>query len=145
MGDRLLFDWRILPCLRHTIACQCDSLSQCFHQPLASAAAAQQFLTSQSLTVHSTEHSANSIQLPWQRHHSVQHVAQEAPRVITYWLLLALLAHLLRGINSVVPPVQSSMPVVDTFRLDYASVHMPKGPGLNATLHRLTGYHFEHK
>ena len=65
-------------------------------------------------------------------------------RVITYWLLLALLAHLLRGINSVVPPVQSSIPVVETFPLDYVSVHMPKGPGLNATLHRLTGYYKQH-
>ena len=45
-------------------------------------------------------------------------------RVITYWLLLALLAHLLRGINSVVPPVQSSMPVVETFPLDYALIYV---------------------
>ena len=47
-------------------------------------------------------------------------------RVIYYWLLLALLAQVIRSANAVVPPVQSTLPVMDTFPLAYATVHMLK-------------------
>lgn len=60
-------------------------------------------------------------------------------------LLLALLAQVIRSNNAVVPPVQSSLPVVDTFPLDYAVVHMPKGHSeLTNVRTRLIGYHAQH-
>lgn len=46
-------------------------------------------------------------------------------RVITYWLLLALLAQVIRSANAVVPPMQSTWPVVDTVSLAYATECMP--------------------
>ena len=66
-------------------------------------------------------------------------------RVIHYWLLLALLAHLIRSADSVLPPVQSHMPVVDTLPLAFAFKHMPRGIGpLRNTRARIIGYHEQH-
>ena len=66
-------------------------------------------------------------------------------RIIQYWVLLALLAQVIRSADLVLPPVQSLMPVVDTFPLAYAFKHMPKGkiPLRNARA-RLIGYHEQH-
>ena len=47
-------------------------------------------------------------------------------RVIYYWLLLALLAHVIRCANAVGPPVQATLPIVNTFPLDNATVDMLK-------------------
>ena len=66
-------------------------------------------------------------------------------RTLYYWLLLALLAQVIRRTNAVVPPVQSTLPVMDTFPLDYAVVHMPKGHSeLTNVRTRLIGYHTQH-
>ena len=66
-------------------------------------------------------------------------------RVIHYWLFLALLAQLIQSADSVLPPVQSHMPVVDTLPLAFAFKHMPKGTGpLRNTRARIIGYHEQH-
>ena len=63
-------------------------------------------------------------------------------RVIHYWLVLAQVIH---SADSVLPPVQSLMPVEDTLLLALAFRHMPKGLSpLRNTRARLIGYHEQH-
>ena len=72
-------------------------------------------------------------------------VSMASKRVIHYWLLLALLAQLIRSADSVLLPVQSHVPVVDTLPLAFAFKHMPKGTGpLRSARARIIGYHEQH-
>ena len=72
-------------------------------------------------------------------------ISMASKGVIHYWLLLALLAQLIWSADSVLLPVQSHMPVVDTLPLASAFKHMPKGTGpLRNACARIVGYHEQH-